>query len=76
MCLSFGGFAVSHHRQKNDLIERSTAGDQEPNQAPFATFNTNSKELQVHLFSSQFAKKNDKESRKFSKFIKNVLLTF
>ena len=75
MC-SLGGFAVSHHRHKSDVVERLTTGDQEPNQAPFATFNANSKELQVHLFSSQFAKRNDKESRKFSKFIKNVLLTF
>jgi hypothetical protein len=43
---------------------------------PFLMYNSNSKEIDIHLFTPDWSKKNEKESKKFSKFLKNLLITF
>ncbi len=43
---------------------------------PFAMFNSDTKELEIHLFSSKWTKKSEKENKKFTRYIKNLLITF
>ena len=43
---------------------------------PFAMFNIESKELEIHLFNADWSRKSEKEAKKFSRFLKNLLLTF
>jgi hypothetical protein len=39
-------------------------------------FNLNSKEVDVHLFTADWSQKIEKESKKFAKFLRNLLITF
>lgn len=55
---------------------KETIGGANKERIPFAYFDRNSQELQVHLFSPDWTRKSDKESKKFAKLIKNYILTF
>ncbi len=43
---------------------------------PFVMFNPDSRELEIHLLGSKWAKNSEKDGRKFARFIKNLMLTF
>lgn len=60
---SFGGICYS-----KASIENSTV--------PFANFKRDSKSVEIHLFGKDWLRKSDKESKKFSKLIKNYLISF
>ena len=70
--LSFGAISLSFAKQNNNSDEKSI----KEKRSPCAIFNLNSKELEVYLFKPDFPNKNDKETKKFPKLIKNYLLTF
>ena len=43
---------------------------------PFAIYNQNVKEVDVHIFTPDFAKTNEKDIKKFNKLIRNYLISF
>jgi len=71
--LSFG--RISFPRVKTKEITNQT-NDKEGAKVPFAYFDRNSPDLQIHLFAKDWTQKTDKEAKKFAKLIKSFLLTF
>lgn len=65
----FGKIAISYQRQNDEPSNDSK-------NLTFAMIGEDSRELEIHMFNSDWAMKHDKETKKFSKLLKNVLLTF
>ncbi|RNA24033.1 WD repeat-containing 60 isoform X2, partial [Brachionus plicatilis] len=56
-------------------ITYSKASKEESN-VPFAYFKRDSKSVEIHLFGKDWIRKSEKEFKKFSKLIKNYLISF
>ena len=69
--LSLGGLSLSFLRHGSKSDDKSEIAE-----SPFAMFNLEYKEIDIHLFKSEWSKKSEKEFKKFNKFLKNLLITF
>ncbi len=67
--IRFGAIAMPY-------LKYNKLNESESRNVPFAVFNSDSKEIEIHLFASEWSKKLDKENKKFNKLIKHILLTF
>jgi hypothetical protein len=67
-----GSISICNKDKKTEAI----AGGNEALKTPFAIYNQNTKEVDVHIFTPDFAKSNEKDIKKFNKLIRNYLISF
>ncbi len=71
-----GGLSFCEWNTKSRVSDNDLNKSQSQH-SPFALFLNNSKDVEIHFFTPEWANKNgDKERKKFNKLIKNYLLTF
>lgn len=68
---SFGLITFPNVKFKGSQNDKSNE-----NYVPFAYFSKDSKEVEIHLLTGDLTNKSEKEIKKFSRLIKNYLITF